>query len=285
MRFLAKHRTEPQWPPMDRQETAWVSTNRRPFETFSVGSLVPEVFDRYARVLHPASSYDNLPVRWAEVAGWSGRTSHALAQWELLARPLDGRELGRRPFILPPRVGGLPTDQLQTLCALLIARAADPERCLIATWEGYVSPGVWLTAPPSGNETGERGLEIPVPPLWASARELRLEYRAFLVIEGAIRTIAGLTDRHASYGFQLPPTLFWPADRAWFVASDPDLDSTYVGGSAALVDAILADPTLESWPAAPDDDISIGADEINLDPEEVVPAGQLSWFDPPEPEA
>lgn len=37
------------------------------------------------------------------------------------------------------------------------------------------------------------------------------------------------------------PNLWWPADRTWVVASEIDLPWTYVGGSRAVVDAIVAD--------------------------------------------
>ena len=60
-----------------------------------------------------------------------------------------------------------------------------------------------------------------------------------------------------------PPSIFWPADRAWLVASDPDLDSTYLGGSNALIEAVLSHPDLEAWRATADDDVAIGSDEIN----------------------
>ena len=60
-----------------------------------------------------------------------------------------------------------------------------------------------------------------------------------------------------------PPTLLWPADRAWFVASDPDLDSTYVGGSAVLIESLLHVAELEAWPVGPDDSVAIGSDVIN----------------------
>jgi hypothetical protein len=59
------------------------------------------------------------------------------------------------------------------------------------------------------------------------------------------------------------PNLFWPADKAWCVATEIDLDSTYVGGSAALIAAILSDERLEAFPADVTDDITAGSDEIN----------------------
>jgi hypothetical protein len=47
------------------------------------------------------------------------------------------------------------------------------------------------------------------------------------------------------------------------VASEVLLDSTFVGGSASLIDAILADPNLESWPAQPTDRVTWDSDLIN----------------------
>jgi len=41
-------------------------------------------------------------------------------------------------------------------------------------------------------------------------------------------------------------SLWWPADRAWLVATDIDGYSTYVGASHAAVEAVLADPDLDA---------------------------------------
>ena len=40
--------------------------------------------------------------------------------------------------------------------------------------------------------------------------------------------------------------LWWPADRAWCVATEIDFAWTYVGGTRAVVDALLADPRLDA---------------------------------------
>ncbi|MGA7272580.1 MAG: hypothetical protein WB239_16020, partial [Acidimicrobiia bacterium] len=61
-----------------------------------------------------------------------------------------------------------------------------------------------------------------------------------------------------------PPSLIWPADRAWFVASDPDLDFTCVGGSAMLVQALRAESLLEVWPVGVADRIAFDSDRINV---------------------
>jgi hypothetical protein len=261
MRFLLKRRgAEPaQRLPLDRQETAWVSTNRRPFDTFSVGSLVPVVFDRYARVLHPASSYGNAPVRWSQVAAWSGRTLHRLAQWDLLSKP-GQPAASPSPFLLPPLLGGLPRHELRALCNLLVTYTATPQSSLVALWEGY---GLGAPLVAGGKSVVEsRPLTDAAAP-WTSGKKLELENRTFIVVELPVQAAAGPGGGDGTLGHQPPPTLIWAADHSWFVGSDPDLDSTYVGGPAELIAAILASPGFEAWPAEPTDDVSIGSDEIN----------------------
>ena len=59
------------------------------------------------------------------------------------------------------------------------------------------------------------------------------------------------------------PNLFWPADRTWCVASEIDFDSTLIGGSTELVDAILQAPELDAWSVQPDDSLAHDADRLN----------------------
>jgi hypothetical protein len=56
----------------------------------------------------------------------------------------------------------------------------------------------------------------------------------------------------------------WPSDRAWFLASEIDFDSTLVGGTRDLIESILDNPGLDAWPVGPDDSLAYDADRINL---------------------
>lgn len=47
--------------------------------------------------------------------------------------------------------------------------------------------------------------------------------------------------------------LWWPADRAWFVVSEIDYDSTIVAGSRESIDAVLRMPGLEAFELSPVD--------------------------------
>lgn len=54
-------------------------------------------------------------------------------------------------------------------------------------------------------------------------------------------TLAAASRIESPDGFGLQaPDLWWPEDRSWFVATDTDLDWTYVGGSEALVNDVIA---------------------------------------------
>jgi len=59
------------------------------------------------------------------------------------------------------------------------------------------------------------------------------------------------------------PSLWWPDDRAWCVASEIDLDSIYIGGSADCIVRLLAHPGLGAFPAALEDDVSAASDTLN----------------------
>lgn len=227
---------------MPENDVGWIRAGRRPFRDFSVGSLVPVVFDRYARILHPAWAEHGVPVRWATVAAWSGRESHSLAQWDFLSRPND-EPIAPSPFVAAPDAGGLPPGQLAALCALLAAHTTTADHCFIGVWEGYG----W----PADSE-------------WSAAPALVLDQRTFLVRGGPMDAAltVGLLGPSGPLVAE-PPTVLWPADRAWFVASDPDLDSSYVGGSEALIGSLLELPDLEAWPVEADDLVAIGSDAIN----------------------
>jgi hypothetical protein len=60
--------------------------------------------------------------------------------------------------------------------------------------------------------------------------------------------------------------LWWPEDRAWFVATDIDLMSTYVGGSAACVADLLAAEGLETAAVPADQPLGQDTDTVNPPP-------------------
>jgi hypothetical protein len=224
-------------------DTSWILDAVLPFETFAVGSLIPLVFEAYGRILHPALGRDGAPVRWDEVAAWSGRTAHPLAEFDLLAVP-RGEPVGPAPFEHRPTDGALPPEALIALSQGLAAHTTTPDSCFVGVWEGYG----WIKA------WEGRTLRLP------------LQERIHFVFSGPLGAAAelGWTNTNGSF-VREAPSLIWPADRAWFVSSDVDQDSTFVGGSSALLAALQADPRLEAWPVMPTDPITAGTDTLNLE--------------------
>jgi hypothetical protein len=75
----------------------WLGPRLRRFGS-AVAGVVPDRFPAYVRILHPARGPDGRPVRWAEVAAWSGRTMHRLAQFHAIRRP-GGLSADRPPVL------------------------------------------------------------------------------------------------------------------------------------------------------------------------------------------
>ena len=229
----------------DAAEASWIAPRLMSFAS-GVGAWVPPVFDAYVRILHPALLADGGPVRWAEVAEWSGGTVHALAQFHQMSRP-RGPDLPAPPFAAPPRSGVLEPGTLDAMCETLVRRTATPDLCYFGVWEGFG----WT------------------PTVAGSAARLELPERGYLLFRGPLSAIGDLgwswsAGFGGASGFNREsPSIVWPSDRSWFVATEVDLDSTLVGGSVGLVDELLADERLEAWPVSATDPTDAGSDSIN----------------------
>jgi hypothetical protein len=222
-------------------DLAWIVEGVLPFGAGMVGTLVPVRFEAYARILHPAWRAGDTPVRWDAVAAWSGRTVHSLAEFVQVASPI-GQVTDRVPFDQQPMDGALPRATLRALRHVLLGSTTTPNEWFVGIWEGYG----WFD------------------PEDVRAPRLRLPQRTHLVFNGD----ADLLDHVGWVAFDghvqhESPSVIWPADRAWFVATDVDQESTYVGGSEALVSALVAAPGLEAWRASAIDSITVGSDTIN----------------------
>jgi hypothetical protein len=250
-------------PSADITAADWLGPRLRPFGS-AVAAVVPDGFGAYVRILHPARGPGGRPVRWAEVAAWSGRGMHRLAQFHAISRASPAAGSGPAPWDgEDPPDGNLPVELLGVLCATLAEHTSTPRSCRFCLWDGYG----WLHGSPSIAIMGRRG-SIPVPPAYPAevldGPRVRLPGRDYLLFTGplAAAPLLGWTDPYGSF---LPqsPNLFWPKDQAWCVASEIDLFCTLVAGSDALAKALLADPRLEAWRVRPEDPIAFDSDQIN----------------------
>ena|SRR5579859_3244599 len=242
--------------PSDEVEAArWIRERLHPLAR-DVGAVVPEGFEAYARIFHPARALHDTEVRWSEVAAASGRTVHPEMQFHSIAAPLPGRENAQWVWSGEPWTGTLSRRQAGALIPLLARNTSTPDRCWFCLWEGYgyLTGGMAVAYLwPVDEPKPPPRLLRPPPPKLPKAR-VRLPHRVYVLFTGPVAQAEGWEDG---------PNLWWPNDRAWCVASEIDFPYTYVGGSARLIQEILVDPSLEALPATIHDGITADRDTIN----------------------
>ena len=82
-----------------------------------------------------------------------------------------------------------------------------------------------------------------------------------LLYTGAIDR--ALEPRMDPFPFDQSPNLWWPDDRAWFVATEIDFDSTFVGGEDRLIAGLVTDRRLEALPITLSTRADAAADRVN----------------------
>ncbi len=214
-----------------------------------VGSVVPDGFQAYARVFHPAwfGGSDGRAVTWREIAASTGRNLHAAAQWPhvAFAGEIDDNRLQDPPPGAPwqsaPGEGSLDLEVAEILVARLTPHTSTPDRCWFAVWEG------WAGLRPDAREAAH--FEVPA--------------RDYFLFEGPIEAA---TETFYEEGRYQSAALWWPDDRAWCVATEVDFESTYIGGSRACIDAIVADQSLEALEVDIHQGITWDSDTVNPNP-------------------
>ena len=214
----------------------------------TVAGTVPPVFPAYARVLHPAARYvgdDDEDVTWAEVAAHNGTVAHPLMQWPSLTGAWDYVTSDSQPPVWdgPPSDGHLPVQVALALARVLARHTTTPDECWLGRWDGHGADAEALQGVPRLLLRGDRALVIVRGTVLDAARNLAPE------------------------PFEQSAHLWWPADRAWCVATDLDDMSTYVGGTAACIDELVAAPDLEAHPVRPEDAIGWRDDRVNPVPD------------------
>lgn len=224
----------------------------------TVRTCVPRGFEAYARICHPAwrvrldqvgltdEAIIREPVAWATVAAVTGRTVHRRMQWrQIIGRPaLDEPEKDRRvgvgeTVIDEPLEGSMPLLEAEWLCEILLPHTGVPEACWFGVWVGFA----W-------------DYRAGVP----STKSIAWPYREWDLFRAPL-------DRMRLSFFETvvehqSANVVWPPDRSWCVATDIDLDSTYVGGSARLVSDIVDSEVLEAFEVQPEDHLAF--DPVNL---------------------
>ena len=233
----------------------WIGPTLRGQDAGTVAELVPPVFEAYARVFHPAVRHaddvdaflgvhadEPLPpdddVTWAEVAAFNGRTAHPAMEWAFITGSTEFIGSDDQPGMWnePPPEGHLPVAVATRLADALAPHTSTPADCWFGvdnTWHADAGP------------------------------TLHLGGVYYLLVRGPVELAAV---NFADEPVEQSANLWWPDDRAWFVATNVDLMSTYVGGSAACIADLLAADGLEVAAVAADQRVTWDADTVNPPP-------------------
>jgi hypothetical protein len=227
--------------PVEDDVTAaeWLAAAVADISPDTVAALLPQAFAAMARIFHPAIRYagdDDVEVPWSAVAAANATVTHPLMQWGSVTGSMDFFENDDQAPLWhgAPARGHLPETVAGPLVELLRRHTGTPDEC----WFGVQDGGVVNSDGPTASIGGRR----------------------FWLVRGPVDLAAR---NLAEEPFEQSANLWWPADRAWVVATDADLVTTYVAGSVACVDAVLADPRLETAPAAPENRLTWDADRVN----------------------
>lgn len=260
-------------PVTDVSAGAWIAPRLCGFGG-RVCCIVPAGFAGYARVLHPPADERGEPASWAQVCELTGRVAHPLMQWHTISTaPPAGSPTGASCWPgSDPEVGNLPPAVLADVLEVFAGFTVDPGDCYHAVWDGWGwQHGDGATATFFASHPSDpRRFRPPQPAPPALPQEVlagpRLSHphRHYLLFHGPLR--AALSIGHqVTADWRLPqsPSLLWPSDRSWLLATEIDFDSTLVGGSTQLVQELLQATRLEAWPVGIDDDLTIDGDRIN----------------------
>lgn len=226
----------------------------------SVTCQVPKGYEAYARVFHPAFDGDLKPLSWIDTADALGTTAHPEMQWYALLGFSDAGQLraiyepeswiGSKGIRCDPPTGGMDLAMLDVLCRILARYTEDVEHSFF----GLCTIQGWLDSIPP-NEL-KPFLTLPMG-------------RDYIVLAGRLASVDQISREwfglhHGDQARREAPNLIWSADRSWLVASEVDFDSTLIGGSAELIEAIVGSPEIESFRVEPSTSLAEDADKVNL---------------------
>jgi hypothetical protein len=221
----------------DLRPARWLTESISSFAE-SVGSLVPATFGAYARVFHPAYNGGDL-VSWAQIARANRKIAHPQMQFSRLIGHRSRYDPEYRPrqsgvFDEAPTVGKLPPDVGASVARTLAGHTTTADHCWFAVWDGWGAPDPAFHGQPTFR-LPNRDYHLASGPVGAASQSVH-------------------TFRHISCN------LWWPEDHAWCVATEIDLDSTYIGASEACIQELLANSELEVA------SLSVTADSDTLNP-------------------
>jgi hypothetical protein len=227
---------------MDTSPAEWIGSRLHPSAT-DVGSIIPEGFEAYGRLFHPVEGDAGRRERWGDLARRNRRIVHPEMQFHWISRPVGQRP---PPGYDPgdgPSWGSLPLPERQALVEVLSRYTTTPDTCWFCVWDGYDpleenptvewhEPGT-LAALRARIQRRRPRRRVPSLPL------VDLPHRRYYLYRGSIQKAL------APLPLEQSPNLWWPEDRAWFVATEIDYAWTYVGAPRRAVEELVEDGRVE----------------------------------------
>ena len=217
---------------------AWLESRLVP-HSFEVHMTAPRGYESYVRMFFPfiesRTKVDDTwagdeYVTWRELAERNGRQLHPLAEREKIDIGSDGRaKLGSIEH-------SLALEQFEALLPILVRHTASTSGWFLL-WEGF-------------GELDRAFLdrfEKVIHPM-----------RSYYLLKGPLSAFAE---------FSNDPGFWWPDDRAWCYSGDVDFQWSYLAGSAACINEVLAAAVLDAVQTQPDNPARFGMDIVNPAPD------------------
>jgi hypothetical protein len=226
-----------------------------------VCALVPTGYDAYVRVFHHAEERigrESIRRRWSELAQRSGRRMHPAVQFDRFGSPA------------PPPVGSLDRYEATALVSTLRAYTTTPNSCWLAIWFGFAQLTGSFSSVRAAREgalhpwlerrRGVRSDMLDPPSDLGDAPTVSLPNRKYFLYRGPIDVVPRF--EHMP-GHLQTPNMWWPEDRAWFVATEIDFDSTLVACIRTCAEALLGSD-LEVMEVSAETRLDIDGDIVNV---------------------
>jgi hypothetical protein len=151
------------------------------------------------------------------------------------------------------QVHGSPAlEDVRTLAGVLSKATSRPDRCWFCIWSGWgwlhVSAGSIVAL--GGERPGWRDPLVDVEQLASSSALVGNQFREYHLFSGPVGAVVDSSlPRHPYQA----PSIWWPDDRSWIVASEIDLSWTYVAGAAPLIEQVIGGWRFDGKRVKPDD--------------------------------
>ena len=240
---------------VDVSEASWVVDRLRSWGVTypqPVTCFMPDIYEACARLPHPGREYvrknDGSVIvnwkRWSELGAQRGVALGAATRWEEVSG--FAPQTGAADGIDEPYEGSMPDVLVEQVADFVRRWTTTPDKTWFGMWEGNGSGwkgahavltfGVDPDAAERLRIDDERDRVLRATPTFGTPQ------RQYFLMSEPLAAVSPLTD--AAGGTS--PNLWWPGDREWFVSTEVDGLSTYVGGNPSMIAALVASSEIEA---------------------------------------